>query len=168
MDLYKEKMKIYAKVELKFEFDCESAFSLVVGQCSPKMISELKCHDEFDTINEEYQLVKLLKFIKKIYFNHKTQDDPLNAIIKAMAVLYRKKQGKDELVEDFALATENRLAVFMALGGTILNVGVCVHVAQDMYGKKYSLLSTDEKKSCDSSSIERVTAMILFNNSDKD
>ena len=72
------------------------------------------------------------------------------------------------MVKDFALSTENRLAVYVALGGTILNVGVSEHVAQDMYSKKYSLLSTVKKKVCDSSLTERVTAMILFNNADND
>ena len=38
MDVYKEKMKVYARTELKFEADCESAYSLVIGQCSLKMI----------------------------------------------------------------------------------------------------------------------------------
>ena len=93
------------------------------------MISELKCHDEFDTINEEYQLVKLLKLIKKICFNYKTQDDPLNAIIKSAAALFGKKQGKNESVEDFALATENRLTVYTALGGSVVNDGVSDHVS---------------------------------------
>ena len=39
MDVYKESVKIYGRTELKFESDCESAFSLVIGQCSPNMIS---------------------------------------------------------------------------------------------------------------------------------
>ena len=72
MDVYREKVKIYSKIELQFEQHCESAFSLVIGQCSPNMISELKCHDEYDAINDEYQLVKLLLLIKKICFNYKT------------------------------------------------------------------------------------------------
>ena len=72
-------------------------------------------------------------------------------------------------MEDFALATENRLTVFMAaLGGSVVNKGVSEHVSQSVYQKKYSYLSTDEKKVCDTTSIERVTATILFINADED
>ena len=64
--------------------------------------------------------------------------------------------------------TENRLTVYTALGGSVVNEGVSDHVSQDVYQKKYSYLTTDEKKACDITSIERVTAMILFNNADPD
>ena len=74
-DLYKEKMKMYAKTEEKFERDCMAVYQYCKGQCSPFMISELKGFDEFDTIEEQMHLVDLLKLIKKICFNYKTQDD---------------------------------------------------------------------------------------------
>ena len=72
MNLYKEKMKMYAREEKKFELDCQSVYLLVKGQCSPKIISELKGFDDFDTIKEEFHLINLLKLIKKIYYNYKT------------------------------------------------------------------------------------------------
>jgi len=167
-DIYKEKVKTYSRLESKFEQDCESAFSLVIGQCSPLMISELKCHDEFDAISDEYNLVKLLLLIKKICFNYKTQDDPLHAIIKAQAALYGKKQGKDESVEDYALAVENRLTVLTALGGTVLCTGVRSHVAESEHQTKYENLNAAGKKACDITAIERVTAMLLFTNADEE
>ena len=45
MDLYKEKMNMYARVENKFELDCTSVYLMVKGRCSLNMISELKGFD---------------------------------------------------------------------------------------------------------------------------
>ena len=56
MDLYKEKMKMYAQVEEKFERDCISVYLLVKGQCSWNMILELKGFDEFDVIEQDFHL----------------------------------------------------------------------------------------------------------------
>ena len=93
--------------------------------------------------------MNLIKLIKLICYNYKTRDDPLQAIIKSSTALYYTKQGKDELVADFALSTENRLAVYMTLGGTVLlKVGMNKHVVQDLYSKGYSKLDAIEKKNC--------------------
>ena len=54
----------------------------------------------------------------------------------------------------------------MVLRGIVVNVGVSENVSQDVYQKKYSYLSADKKKACDTTMIKRVTAMILFNNAD--
>ena len=75
MDLYKGKMKMFARVEEKFERDCTSVYLLVKGQCSPNMISELNGFYEFDVIEEDFHLIDLLKLIKKICYNYKTQED---------------------------------------------------------------------------------------------
>ena len=168
MDLYKEEMKMYAREKKRFELNCRCVYLLVKEQCSPNMISELKGFDIFDTIEEEFHLVNLLKLIKKICYNYKTQDDPIYAIIKAGASMYHTKQRKDETTKDYALLTENRLQVYTAIGGTVLNPGVSEHVSQDLYTKKYSLLDPTEKEAFDKSSIERVMAMIIFSNADSD
>ena len=97
------------------------------------MISELKGFDIFDTIEEEFHLVNLLKLIKKICYNYKTQDDPVYALVKAGVVIYHTKQRKDETTNDYALSTENRLQVYTAIGGTVLNLGVSDHVSQELY-----------------------------------
>ena len=88
LDLYKEKMKKYAKKEPKFELDCKKAYLMVKRQCSPSMITELKCHDDYDDIQEGYNVKKLLKLIKKICYNYKTQGHPLQAITKATSGFY--------------------------------------------------------------------------------
>ena len=106
--------------------------------------------------------MNLFKLIKKICYNYKTQDDPLQAIIKSTGALYYTKQNKDESVEDFALSTENRLAVYMAIGGTVLNVRVNEHVTKVLYNKECIALTAAEKKTCDAISVKRVTAMIFF------
>ena len=66
IDLYKEKMKMFAQVEEKFKRDCTSVYLLVKGQCSLNMISELKGFEEFDVIKQDFHLINLLKLIKKI------------------------------------------------------------------------------------------------------
>ena len=57
IDLYKEKMEMFARDKKKFEFDCQCVYLLVKGQCSPKMILELKGFDDFDTFEKEFHLI---------------------------------------------------------------------------------------------------------------
>ena len=168
LDMYTQKIKMNAKVEIKFELDCQRAYLLVKGQCSPKMIAKLKCHDDYGNIEKQFHLVNLLKLIKKICYNYKTQDDPLQAIVKSTGALYYTKQKKDELVEDFILSTVNRLAVYMLIRGTVLNIGVNEHLAKILYNKAYTALTTAEKKTCDVTWVKRVTAMISFGNADRE
>ena len=160
-------MKIYAREEKKFELDCQSVYLLLTGQRSPRIISETKGFDDLDTIEEKFHRINLLKCFKRICYNYKTQEDPLHAIIKATGTLYSTKQRKDETTKDFALSTDNRLAVYVALGGTVLNTGVNEHVAHGMYKKKYIQLDAAEKQNFDTNSVERVTTIIIFGNTDK-
>ena len=132
------------------------------------MISEFKYFDDFNTSEEQFHLIDLLKLIKKIYYNYTTQDNTLHAIIKTTATLYNTKQRKEETIEDFALSTENRLAVYMALRGTVLNVGVNEQVTHNLYKRKYTTLDATEKKNGDTNSIKRVTSMNIFGNGDKE
>ena len=136
-DLYTEKMKMYAKTEEKFERQCMDVYQYCKGQCSPFMISEMKGFDEYETIEEEMHLVKLLKLIKKICFNYKTQDDDYYAHVSALGDLMSRKQRKDESIDDWALATENQLNVYTAMGGSVLAPGLVTAMAKESYNKDY-------------------------------
>ena len=127
----------------------------------------MKYHDDYDDIEEEFNLMKLLNLVKKICHNYKTQNDPLQAILKATFAYYSTKQKDSELVRDYALALENRLVVYRAVGGTVMNPGANTYIAEDLYKKAYAALTTDKKKICNTTTEEKVTAMVLSSNVDK-
>ena len=77
MDVYKKEMKMYAREKKRFELDSQCVYLSMKEQCSPKMISELKGFDIFDTIEEEFHLVNLLKLIKKIFYNNEVSGNTL-------------------------------------------------------------------------------------------
>ena len=164
-DLYTEKMKAYAKTEERFERQCMDVYQYFKGQCSPFMISELKGFDEYVTIEEEMHLVNLLKLIKKICFNYKTQDNDFYAHVSALGDLMSTRQRKDESVDDWALATENRLNVYTAMGGSVLAPGLTTLMSRGIYNKEYITLTVAEKTAVDKATTERLMAMILFKNS---
>ena len=147
--------------------DCERAYLLVKGQYSPNMIAELKYHDEYDDIQDGFNLVKLLKLIKKICYNYKTQDHVLQAIVNATITYYSTIQKYNESIKDYTLAFENGLTIYNAVGGTVLNEGVTTYVAQTLFRKTYSNLTVNRKKTCDATAEERVTIMVLFGNTDR-
>ena len=131
-------------------------YLLVKGQCSPNIISELKRFDEFDIIEQDFHLIKLLKLIKKICYNNKTQEDLFFALVSAGGTLFSTRQRKDESTDEYALSTENRLQVYTTILGTILIPGVTEHVSQEQYGKGYEYLNTTTKLACNKILVERI------------
>ena len=80
--------------------------------------------------------MKLLKLIKKICYNYKTQDHALQAIVKATIIYYSTIQKDNESIKGYALALEN---IYNEVGSTVLNEGVNTYIAQTLFSKNIIL-----------------------------
>jgi hypothetical protein len=114
-----------------------------------------------------YHILESVKGSNLMLRNYKTRDHPLQAIVKGTIAYYSTMQKDNESIGDYALALENRLTVYKAVGGTVMNVGVKTHIAEDLYKKAFTALTTNEKKIYNTTAEERVTAMVLFGNACK-
>ena len=83
----------------------------------------------------------------------------------ALGDLMSTRQRNDESIDDWALATENRLNVYTAIGGSVLAPGLITAMAKESYNKDYISLTMTEKTAVDKGTTERLMAMILFKNS---
>lgn len=59
-------MKIYAWNLKKFEKDSMMAFLIVKGQYTGDIILDLECHDYYEAMEKNYNILKLLLLIKKV------------------------------------------------------------------------------------------------------
>ena len=110
--------------------------------------------------------MKLLIQSKKICYNYKTQDHSLAAINKITSAFFSTKQKDNELVVDYVIYLNNRLAFYKAVGGNLINEGVRSFTAEDLFKKPYTVLSMSQKSECVSVRVEKVLAMVLIMNTD--
>ena len=134
-DLYIEQLKMYAKKLDKFEKDVMQAYLMVVGQCADDMLYELECDTEYEVAKKGYNVVKLVVLIKKIWYSYKLQNHSLVAITKPIVTMYSTKQKENESISYYLLSLKNRLSMFEAVGGNLIDQGVRKHISEKLFKK---------------------------------
>ena len=153
---------MYAKKLDKSKKDGMQAYLLVVGQCAYDIPYELEYDTEYELAKKGYNVVKLVELIKKICYSYKSQDHPLAAITKYRITLYSTKQKEKKSISDYLLSLKNRLSMFEAVGGTLIDQGIREHISDKLFKKKYTLLDDAEMKECDIVGKERMLAMLFI------
>ena len=133
----------------KFEKDSMQAYLILVGQCADDMLYELECDAEYELAKKGYNVVKLLELINNICYSYKSQDHQLTAITKSRITMYSTQQKENESISDYLLSLKNRLSMFEAVGGTLIDQGVREHISDKLFNKQYTLLDDAVLKECD-------------------
>lgn len=97
---FNEKIKNVIKREDKYQNNRTVVYSVVFGQCSGTMKTQLESQDDWENINNKHDLVALLKSIKVWMLNQQSSTCPTMAMISSSKSLFKMNQGKyEDLVE---------------------------------------------------------------------
>ena len=68
-------------------------YSVIMGQCSHMLLTELRSKDRFKSINDDQtDVVELLSILKSIIYRYDSNEHPFLAITKSKVTLYDLRQ----------------------------------------------------------------------------
>ena len=167
LDRYTHKMKTHCKREDKFEDDMQLCYTVIHGQCTDDMIHELKCQEKYEEVKVKFDPIGLLKLLQQIAYNYQAQDFPLMAIAKAQEAIYNERQAQSESNIDYLQTFKNKAVVLEAVGGNLVNLGVCKYMSEKIYNKLYADCSLVEKADCNKKGREAMMATVYMMKADK-
>lgn len=99
-DEYKEEFKEYQLRKRTYKNNYAKMFAIVHGQCSETLKTKLEGQDEWEDIEDERDMVSLLKNIKVWMLNQQESKSPPMSALSAIIAMFRMEQGQYEgLVE---------------------------------------------------------------------
>lgn len=146
-------------------------FHITLGQCDDGIKATLAEDDDYKAVNEEMNVIKLIKMIEGICFNSDSTTEPIFALIQALISLVTLRQG-DRHIDDYLKAfTETLKACNEAFGGE----HAFLKAFSDKYltiickenGANKNFLSSDNKKEYEKQGRDRMEAMLFLVNADR-
>jgi len=146
--IYHEKLKLWVKTEAEVVKELKQAYSIIFEQCTPVMIQKLESNQNYLTLAEQHNAIRLLKIIKNINFKFKDQTYVHENIFMSLQRLFNySKTPEDEIVKHFD-KLKNRSKIveqFGDLGNTKIIQKADPNIAakvEDMHGTAGNVLIT--------------------------
>ena len=92
-EIFKEKVRMYVKIESAVETTMKSLYDLIWGQCSESLRSRLRGHDDYALYSPDADSIALLKGIRAEMTGFRDKHPP-HALHKIMLDFYCLGQGK--------------------------------------------------------------------------
>jgi hypothetical protein len=93
-EIFKEKIRMYVKIESAVETTMKSLYDLIWGQCSESLRSRLRGHDDYATYSPGADSIALLKGIRAEMTGFRDKQYLPHALHKIMQDFYNLAQGK--------------------------------------------------------------------------
>ena len=112
VDKYVERMNAYTNNK-------HALYAIIWGQCSESMQSRLKTVDDFETIDEDRDCLKLLNEIQGITYKFETQRYPYEALWDVLLSFYQHRQHKHQSNSEYLTKFKNLVSVIEHYGGSL-------------------------------------------------
>ena len=144
--LFTESVKMYLKNKERTEATLTSLFGVVWGQCSRLMQNRCRSHKDFKKIEEEYDVVELLKIIKAISHKFETHTCIWDALSQAKRRFYAYKQGDHEPNSIHVKNLKNLASVVEHYGGKLFEDKILEETIMKEAKLKGESITTDDCK----------------------
>lgn len=109
--VFKEEVQEYGKRKRAFRDNSTKVYTVILGQCSEATKAKLEAREDWESINEEHQLVNLLKAVKSLLHNQLENDryEGLTAYESLKSLMHTRQQRYEDTSEyrkRFTAATE--------------------------------------------------------------
>lgn len=98
---FSEEIKEYMLRKRTYANNRSKMYTIVLGQCSDPMKAKLEGQEDWEEINTEHNLVKLLKNIKVWMLNQQGSKSPVVAAYSSIIALTRVRQNRHESLMDY-------------------------------------------------------------------
>ena len=150
----------------KIESQLKQIYSKYYGQCDEDMKDSLNEDPEFEKTDKAKDVIKLRKILKRVNFSYRRNEEPIKTLWSANRDFTNMKQYRmtpTEYYEKF----KSLHKVVDELNGTSLS-DTCVDIICKETGKEKGALTDDEKTKMAEEGEERMLAMQLLLNSDRE
>ena len=99
--LYEKYIEIWLKRELLYRQNKSSMYSIALGQCSEAMKAKLEASTQFEPINDDSDLIRLLKLIRDVSFAYEYKQYPYLSVYNGVRSLYSNYQKNYTSVDNY-------------------------------------------------------------------
>ena len=117
--VFQEQVKMWIKDESSLRATTQSLYNIVWGQCSKLMQNKLKAIKDFQEMENDGNVTKLLKDIRGISHQLETNTSVYDSLDEAKRLYYAYKQGEDETNDKHLKNYKNLIEVIEHFGGNI-------------------------------------------------
>jgi hypothetical protein len=117
-----QELRYYSTFKRQYESGLEKAFGIILGQCTPGMMSKLEQRSDWDTIQNQHCPIALLTAIKEIC--HRSQDHEYEIKTFARTLRYLEcQEGETEGMNSYTKRFKNAADLVQAqCGGTPIQI----------------------------------------------
>ena len=164
--LYDKCIKIWSKRESLYRQNKAAMFSIVLGQCTEAMKSNLESESTYETIANNSDVIELLKLIRNVEFSYDSKRYPYLAMYTAMKGVYGNYQKNYTNFDAYLESFQNLVSVVEHCGG---NFAVHPNLIDYVLKNKGVTLPGDatERKNAEEESKEAYLAMAFLNGLNK-
>jgi hypothetical protein len=117
--IWEKEIDEYVKRKSKLQSTCRTLFSLIHGQCTEYLKAKLEALTGFPSMEENFNVFKLIKSVKGFTFRLKDSRYHLDALHDAKIRLYTLRQGKYMDNAKYLELFKTHVAVVEQFGGSV-------------------------------------------------
>ena len=118
--IFQAQLKSFVEREHTLRTNKASLWSLIIGQCSPALVEQLKSETGFKNNEMLYEPVWLLNTIKKVLAGATDTTNTYYALYHTLKDFYKIRQQRDESIEDYYLRFDQSVSVINLTAGQLL------------------------------------------------
>jgi hypothetical protein len=118
-EIFKEKIRMYVKIESAVETTMKSMYDLIWGQCSETLRSRLRGHDDYAIYSPGADSIALLKGIRAEMTGFRDKQYLPHALHKIMGEFYNLAQGKHRSNQEYYDEFNSMVLTAVESGATI-------------------------------------------------
>ena len=118
--LYAQEMNQFSKKKSLLQENMAKLWGIILGQCTKALVENLRAEHDFETQQNDYNAIWLLKSIKRVVHGVTTSSNPIHTAFTATRDFYKTKQmGKP--LEDYQADFENAQELVAQAGVDIVD-----------------------------------------------
>ena len=164
--IYRGKITTYLKRDANLDDNIQKAYSLILGQCSDLLQAKLKQQQDWATINDSQDSIRLLNLIRLITFRFEDQKFLPHALYQAKAALYAFRQ-RDQRNEEYYERFQNLVDVATAYAGQLYDHTIVLICSDKLHpGIDHETLTDEQREACHVAASDLYLATMFMNQSD--
>lgn len=165
--IFSGEIKNYLKRKEEFKNNCCNVFSVILGQCNDSLQAKLKSQDDWETMQESNDALKLMKSVKVWMLNTEGSRCPEVAADAAVATLYRLRQNRYESLSDYQkrFTAASEVLEHLELEVARMLVGLTNKRLED--GKTVHTASSEDRKEAEKKALDKFLACRFLAAADK-
>jgi hypothetical protein len=167
LEIFKEKVRMYVKIEASIETTMKSLYDLIWGQCSESLRSRLRGYDDYNNYSVDADSIALLKGIRAEMTGFRNKQYLTHGLHQIMLDFYGLVQGKHRNNQEYYDEFNSMVLTAEESGATIGAHPGAVNEILTTQAADPTLITAAERKKAKKTAIDRYLAVAFLLGADK-